>query len=80
MSPLDTRHHLMLNQQRLDIAKAISDEIEDCCEAMEEFNKDAKGTPGFVAPVTGDKSAIQIWKGWHEGQRKNASCTWLSAA
>ena len=43
--------HLMLNQQRLETAETISDEIEEYWEAMEEFNKDAKDSPAFVAPV-----------------------------
>ena len=40
-APLDMRHHLMQNQLKLDTAEAISDEIEEYCEAMKEFNKDA---------------------------------------
>ena len=45
----------MLNQQRLDTAEVISDEIEEYCEAIEGFNNDAK-----------ERSATQLWKGWHE--------------
>ena len=42
MARLDKRKHLMLNQQSLDTAEAMSDEIEEYCEAVEEFNKDTR--------------------------------------
>ena len=35
----------MLNQQRLDTAEAISDETDEYCEAMTEFNEEAKEPP-----------------------------------
>ena len=60
----------MLNQQRLDTAIAISDEVQDCCEAVEEVNKDAKGTPEFVAPVTEPGVPYQFGKGGTKGKGK----------
>jgi len=52
IAPTDMRQHLMLNQGRLDTAESIAHEIEDYCDALEEFSKDASnGQPGFVAPV-----------------------------
>ena len=47
------RKHLMLNQQRLDNPEAISDEIEDSCEDIEEFNREAKQPLRCVALVVG---------------------------
>ena len=41
----------MLNQQRLDTTEVISGEMEEHCEAMEEFNREAKKLLVFVVPV-----------------------------
>ena len=42
IAPVDVRQHLMLNQQRLDAADAISDEIGESCEVVGGFREDAK--------------------------------------
>ena len=70
MAPLDLRQHLMLNQLRLDTADAISDEVQDCYEAVEEVNKDAKGTPEFVAPVRETGVPYKFGKGGTKGKGK----------
>ena len=67
---LDMRQHLMLNQQRLDTADAISDEVVEYCERMEEFNKDAEDTPGSVAPVRETGVPYQFGKGGTKGKGK----------
>ena len=46
------QQYLVLTHQSLDTAEAISDEIEELCEAMDEFKKDAKEPLGFVPLVT----------------------------
>ena len=58
----------MLNQQRLHTAEAISDEIEEYCEAMEEFNKDAKEPLGFASPVVGKGVPYNIGEGGTKGK------------
>ena len=50
-APLKMRHRLMLNPRRLDTAEAISEEIEEYCEAVKGFITDSKKPPGCVAPV-----------------------------
>ena len=45
VAPLGMRQHMMPNQQKLDTSDAISVDIE----AMEEFNREAKEQPRFVA-------------------------------
>ena len=62
------RQHLLLNQSRLETAEAISQEIEDYCDATEEFTRDAKEQPGFVAPVS--KGAIPSGQGRKGGDGK----------
>ena len=59
----------------METAEAISDEIE---EAMEELSKDAKDSPGFVAPV---KQGVPNNSG-EEKPKVKATCTrdWVSAS
>ena len=51
IAPQDMRQHLMLNQSRLCTAEGVAQEIEDDCDATEEFSRDDKGQAGFIAPV-----------------------------
>ena len=43
----------MLNQQRLYSSDAIAEEIDQYCEALEEFNCEGKEQPGIATPVRG---------------------------
>ena len=51
VAPQDMRQHLMLNQSRLSTAEEVAQEIEDYCDATEEFSRDDKGQAGLIAPV-----------------------------
>ena len=51
IAPQDMRQHLMLNQSRLSTAEGVAQEIEDYCDATEEFSRDDKNEAGFIAPV-----------------------------
>ena len=48
LAPHDMTQRLMLNEQI-----AVTQTIEEYCEAVEELNTDAKEQLGFVAPVKG---------------------------
>ena len=75
IAPQDMRQHLMLNQSTLSTAEEVAQQIEDYW--------DDKNQAGFIAPVgkglvkrwKTQMSAIQLWKEWHERQRKNAPGT-----
>ena len=43
----------MLNQQRFYSSDAIAKEIDQYCEALEEFNREGKEQPGIATPVRG---------------------------
>ena len=64
------RRHLMLNQQRFDTAEAISDKFEEYCEAVEEFNHNAKESPGCVATMTEKGVPYNFGKGGTRGKGK----------
>ena len=42
---------MTLNQSRLSTAEGVAQEIEDYCDATEEFSRDDKSQAGFIAPV-----------------------------
>ena len=64
------RQQLMLNQQRFDTAEAISDKFEEYCEAVEEFNNNAKESPGCVATMTEKGVPYNFGKGGTRGKGK----------
>ena len=55
---------MMPNHSRLDTAEASSHNIQEYCEAMEEFNREAKECTGFASPVVGagEKKREKVWK------------------
>ena len=53
LAPHDMAQRLLLNEQRVDTIAAMTQTIEEYCEAVEELNRDAKEQLGFVAPVKG---------------------------
>ena len=64
------RQHVLLNQHRLDTAEAISDEIEEYCEAVEKFNKDAKESPMSAAPAMEKRVPYNFGKGGRKSEGK----------
>ena len=48
--PDDMRQHLMLKKHSIDIFDVNAEEIRAFCEAVGEFNREAKVQPGFEAP------------------------------
>ena len=68
----------MLSRQRLDIAEATSDEIEEYCEGVEESNKKPEETTWMCDTSARERSDVQHWKGRIE--RSNAQGAWISAS
>ena len=64
IAPPNMRQHF----DRLHTAEATSDEIEEYCEAMEEFNKDAKEPLGFASPVVGKGVPYNFGEGGTKGK------------
>ena len=60
---------LMLNQARLNTAEDAAQEIEDYCDATEEFTRDEKGQAGLITPV-GKVLERQEEGGKHGGKSK----------
>ena len=51
IAPQHMRQHLMLNQARLSTAEDVAQEIENYCDATEEFSRDVNSQAGFIPPV-----------------------------
>ena len=69
IAPHDMPQHLKLNQARLSTAEDVTQEIEDYCNATEEFTRDEKGQAGFINPV-GKGLERQEEGGKHGGKKQ----------
>ena len=70
IAPNDVRQHLILNQSKMLTAMEMGNEIEDYCDAMEEYNKGDMESSGFVGAIKGDFKGKDKGKGkeGHKGK------------